>query len=549
MTQAIATKTTGKAKAKTKAVQAGNAGDKEYAAFLRRLQACFALNLTRGPLFTTNVAGLWETYIETFPAKTRQYHTCNACRRFIEHFGGLVTIDEEGTIVPAMWDVADADPEEVDAVKAMSKAIMRAKVDGVFLSSAPVWGLPKTDDWIHLHVQQQAVHVFKKLTLTAGQAMAEKLEDFKNVKRALEEFTPPMLAQALTLLNSDALYRAEKVIGPAQWLADLHERIAKARLARGVRRADNVLWRAVALAPAGFCHPRSSMIGTLLEDIAADMLFADIERRFRAKMSPLQYQRPQAAPTAGNIAQAEKLVEKMGIARSLERRFARLHEIDAVWREASPEPVKSGGVFANLKPKGSEPANAVDVPLQTMTWEKFARTMLPTAKAIDLYVPIQGNFHALVTAVHPDAPPILQWDTEERRNPFSWYVYPEGSRAADWHLRPGAWTPVPAITALPPAWFGGTSSHHGEGAIFILEGARDLRRVGGAGLFPECLKTELHSVRATIEAHSRGTTVAGSEEASACGIGLRSGRGAENLRLRVTDRSGARIEVRLDRWD
>lgn len=35
-------------------------------------------------------------------------------------------------------------------------------------------------------------------------------------------------------------------------------------------------------------------------------------------MNPLQYQRPQAAPSAGNVAQAERIVEKLGIANSLE---------------------------------------------------------------------------------------------------------------------------------------------------------------------------------------------------------------------------------------
>ena len=110
------------------------------------------------------------------------------------------------------------------------------------------------------------------------------------------------LAQALKLLKSEALYRSEKVLGQAQWLYDLHRALPSRR------NRDHVLWRAVAAAPAGFCHPRSSMIGTLLEDLAAGMPFDDVSRRFAEKMHPLLYQRPQAAPSAGNIAQAEKIV-------------------------------------------------------------------------------------------------------------------------------------------------------------------------------------------------------------------------------------------------
>ena len=76
------------------------------------------------------------------------------------------------------------------------------------------------------------------------------------------------------------------------------------------------------------------MIGTLLEDLATGMDFATVSARFAAKMHPLKYLRPQAAPRAGNIADAEKIVAKLGIARSLERRFARIDEIETLWTDA-----------------------------------------------------------------------------------------------------------------------------------------------------------------------------------------------------------------------
>ncbi len=56
-----------------------------------------------------------------------------------------------------------------------------------------------------------------------------------------------------------------------------------------------------------------------------------------------------------------------------------------------------------------------------MTWEKFARTVLPDAETIELYVPAEAApYVAMVTAANPQAPPILQWDRAERRNPVSW---------------------------------------------------------------------------------------------------------------------------------
>src|ERR1019366_3072135 len=158
-------------------------------------------------------------------------------------------------------------------------------------------------------------------------------------------FTPPMLDEALRLLRAESLSNSERFISPVQWLRTLHDR------PKG-RAGENVLWRAIASAPDGYCHPRASVVGSLLEDIAAGKPFAEIKRAFDAKLHPLIYQRPQAAPTAGNIKAAEAIVEKLGIAPSLERRFARLDEVLpwAIWQPKAPAaPQNTGGVFGHLK--------------------------------------------------------------------------------------------------------------------------------------------------------------------------------------------------------
>ncbi|MEI2691516.1 MAG: hypothetical protein V9H69_18170 [Anaerolineae bacterium] len=285
----------------------GNHDDDGYNDFLARLNARFLANCAGGaqPLFTTDVSGLWDAYLGSFTdPDIRQYHNCHACRQFIERFGGLVTIGDDGILAPAIWHVDDAPEDYKPAVAAMAIKVCRAKVTGVFLASSPVWGTPETGVWRHFVVQPAANMVFKRATQTAGQAMAEKREDFRTVMAALGEITQIHLEMALALLKTDALYRSEKVLGQAEWLHALHG----ARDAVHGPRKANVVWRAVATAPAGFCHPRSSMIGTLLEDIAAGMRFEEVASRFAAKMHPLRYQRPQAAPTAGAIAAAEKTV-------------------------------------------------------------------------------------------------------------------------------------------------------------------------------------------------------------------------------------------------
>lgn len=285
------------------------------------------------------------------------------------------------------------------------------------------------------------------------------------------------------------------------------------------------------------------MVGTLLEDLASGMGFDVAASRFAAKMHPLQYQRPQAAPSQGQIEAAEKMVEQLGIAAALPRRFARLDEIETVWRPM-PAGAPAGGVFGHLKPLAQRPA-ALDVPEQRITWTRFVREALTDASAIEVRVPMHGNFCALVTAVNADAPPILQWDRPERRNPVSWYVYNGGSPAARWGLMDDAWATVTALTLQPSMWGEFPPAHYGRSAIAVIADARDVASSGGA-LFPEFLRSELHGVRATIEAYSRTATLAGAADASACG--LRFGDQGEVL-LRVVTRTGSRFVYRVDRWD
>ena len=516
-----------------------------YDAFLAHVSESFLDICGDGgvPLFTTDVEGLWGLYLDGFadPAD-RQHHTCHACRHFIERFGGLVTIDALGRTASATWR-EDGTPEHFrPAVAAMAKAVSRARVTGVFLSSDKTWGTPTTGAWHHLAVRPPTVMRLRRALLTAGQAMAEKREDFRTVVRALEEFTLPHLDTALTLLKTDALYRSEKVLGQAEWLRDLHVARAEARATKA-----NVVWRAVATAPAGFCHPRSSMIGTLLEDIAAGKDYDDVARAFAAKMHPLAYQRPQAAPTAGAIAAAEKVFQQMGAAGALARRFARVDEVQALWRPAPPKAERpaGGGVFGHLQPKGSTPPPAMRIPAQTVTWSKFEATVLPTAERIELLAPMHDNYAALVTAVDPDAPPILQWDREDARNPVSWYVWNGGSPASQWGLRAGQFHEVSAVTLKPSMW-GGGCEHQGKGVLFLIAAAQETRNAGAA-LFPEILKSEFHGVRSVIEAYSRGATIEGISEPHAAGLMLAAG-SSWNVTVRVWV-AGRPLDYRMDRWD
>lgn len=522
--------------------------DTDYAGLLDAGHRTFARAIKRGPLFETNVENLYETYLDHLDDE-RQVHTCHSCRHFIERFGGLVVIDADGMATSAMWESTSVPAFYQDMVRRLAVNVNSAKVTGPFIAKGKTLGIPRTGDWAHFAVANPKP--FVERMLTAGQVAAAKREDFGTVARALADFAPAAIGEALRIVEAGHLARSERFVAPLQFLADLHASRSRTK-DRRVR--DNILWLAVATAPEGFCHPRSGMAGSLLEDIAAGLPFADVKARFDSKMHPLQYQRPQAAPAAGNLANAEKIVEKLGIARSLERRHARIDDLLQIeWvpkaREAPARPA-GVGVFSHLGPKGAAEVRPLSTPAVTMTWDKFRRTILPGAEAIEVRVEHGADkFIALTTAVHADAPPIIRWDREGARNPVSWYVYHNGSQPSTWGLVPG-WKKVVAIAAGPTMWGAVPAPHLGEGYVIVIEGCADQTKGQGNALFPEHLLPELHSVRSTIEAYSRTAPFApilsGLQYAS--GLDVRKANGQIGHRLRVT--SGGRVnDYKIDRWD
>ena len=154
----------------------------------------------------------------------------------------------------------------------------------------------------------------------------------------------------------------------------------------------------------------------------------------------------------------------------------------------------------------------------------------------------------MITASDPAAPPILQWDLPDERNPVSWYFYVSGSLPARWNLKPSVYHPVTAVCLQPTLWKPAKSfAHHGEKVFFLLKGAWDREYTKGCGFFPEFLRSEFHEIRATLEAYAQNAEVAGKDAAECCGIGLQKGT-AWNHTFRVTAK-GIRTTYKLDRWD
>lgn len=171
-----------------------------------------------------------------------------------------------------------------------------------------------------------------------------------------------------------------------------------------------------------------------------------------------------------------------------------------IWKPSTSVEGPQSGVFGHLLASQGSPdhqARLTTSPV-TMTFAKFRRDVMPRALEIQVRVPARGQFCAFTAAVERGAPPILQWDSEEIRNPFAWYVYHNGSPASQWGLSAGRLARVICVSEMPPVWTDRTRwKDYGNSVLLVLEGARDSMNTSLA-LFPECLRGELHEVRRSI---------------------------------------------------
>ncbi|WP_020559698.1 hypothetical protein [Thiofilum flexile] len=524
-----------------------------YPNFLHAIQKTFK-TAAQERLFITDAPELWPLFLNNLPEDVRQKYTCSACRQFMKQFGSLVRIEKNGSVTSALWAPKAVPAFFQPAVEALQQAVEQAPIKGLFVSSLTVYGKPYTGSWRHMAITPPADKVWQSPLLDAGQYRAQKLEAFKMLSRALNEFSAETVDTAVRLLRSDQLYRSEKVLGMAEWLKALY---ADLNATPHLQLKAHKKWLAVANAPEGFCHVRrrSSMIGSLLEDIELGVEYEKIRMRFAEKTHPLQYQLPQIPPSTESIKQAEKILEAVQAADALERRYARLDEVPLFWqpqashrKKAAKSKTANSEAFGHLAPKFKAAKTRLPIPSQTLTWGKFERNVLPDALKIEVLVPKDKylSICALTTAANDDAPPILQWDHVKRRNPFAIYMYHGGSLAHDWYLS-GGYVEITGLCLNPPHWRR-EQNHHPKSAVLFLKNARDRRhQTAGLALFPETLKSKFHPIRKTIEAFSKTGRLQGFAESSACGLFL-SSNSVLNHQLRVTTELGVQTYV-IDRWD
>lgn len=509
------------------------------------------------PAFTTDADPdhLWSQYLHAIPSDVRHTYVCRCCEHFIKRYGGLAYIGESGALIPVFWSGPSDDLSF--AFDLLREYVSARNVTGQFLTTDIVIGTQTSREkstglvtWTHLH---GVVGAAQKVRVPARGSLdgvvATKLHNFENVWRAYKEFKHETVLQAVTILRSDAIYRGERALGPGEFLLSVYEDLNSSAKPRDERSRKHRLWHFVATAPDGFCHPRSSMIGTLLEDLEGGVSVVNAKKKFTAKMHPLQYQRPQAPAKDGNIKASQKLIDDLGLAPAFKRRHATLFEINALWRPTSAgfAGASESSLFGDAisAARQSTPRALAHEKRPNMTAVAFVKNVLPNAESIHVVAPTVGPFASILGPVHNDNPQLFLW-----KHQFSWYQYSNGSSASSWKLAAGLAHQVNAVCWQPSMWDDPEGmTHVGKGLFFIIEGAKDTQRCG-LGLFPEILRSELRSARSTIEEYSRGVRLEGADQQSASGILMQNSSHYYPIQLKVVlkNKAGA-ITFSIDRWE
>lgn len=497
-----------------------------YQGFLKGVRSKFTTLLkipTNATLFTVDTDGMYEAYLAALPGSQRQHHTCNTCRAFFKNYGGLVYISDDLSVKSLLWDGNSCSGIYRPAAAALRNFVESRAVEGVFVSKELHLGTARTGFWSHFAVELPTNRVFRERLLTPGQYSAAKLEDYKNLSRALDEFKLETLLKINSMMVSSTLTRPELIVNTLKIFMEMKKDISLLTPSRRI----NYIWKKVGELPSATCAPRSSVLGGLVDDLQSGMKEEEAVRRYNERIDPLYYRRATTIK-AGNVASATKAFEKLGAYPALERRYATVDDVRFLWRNthqdgtvsAKPSTASGSSPFSGMVAKSKKVAlvnKALSPAPMKVTFARFAKEVVP--HAVSMYFVARRRrelFQSLTTAVNKDAIPLFRWDKEEQRNPVSWYQWIGGTTPEQYNLSSTGLHKIIGICLKPSLWSEDEKS--GFGALFLIENCKDTRyKTAGIGLFPDLLKGEFMPYRSTIDMYSRDKVLSG-HDTQASGI-------------------------------
>lgn len=500
--------------------------DGDYAGLVKHVMDTFQKNidLHGAALFRTNEGGIQSSplndmYLNAFTdPEQRQEHNCRRCRHWLNAYGDLVFISNEGKPVSAFFDAEGCDDRAYRPVLAgLQRHVESSVIVSAFVHTESALGVDESGGFNHFHVVLPTpLHI-----ATANAVVGDKNADYDVLKASINDYTRDVVALGAALIGSPAAYtNTDRFAQRAEFFLKV---VDGAAAIKHERHRDNYIRREASISPAGWARPRTTVIAVMLDALKEGDTSEVALNKFNKEIDPIRFRRTQEeAVRKGQITAAERIVKDLGLEESFAHRAARLEDLPAlVWRPEASKAAeeKVGGLFDALKANLETPASKIqEVRGGKMTYSVFVERVLPKAKSMQVYLPnARVNIRNFITQTNPVGKPIHCWDNDTNRNPVSSYLYQHGSTPTEFGLLHNTFHEVTGISLLPHQHLEDFKAKDSRAAVFIIKDANDKTNPVVA-LFPANLRSELRPVDNVIEALGRNMKLDACELGTAAGL-------------------------------
>lgn len=402
-------------------------------------------------LYVVSVDGraLGEKYLDSFPInentifRKKRVYECTTCLDFIRKVGNVVTINDG--ILTSIWDVTIGGYYQEVADK-MSEYIKSLPIQNVYITDILKSGnesniefatinneIPTT--WYHFNFEAPKTY----FNTAPSMVMGNHETNYYTMKRALKELKLSAAEDVLELMNDNNLEKGPEYKHFIVAFIDLKK---KWDLLTTEKERNIFLWENIKNPTNAL---RNSAIGSLLIDLSGKvkeldesydydvgdvvedgylilskpMLLEDAVSAYEFKVSGENFKRPKPIITEKMAQMAMETVATLGIRDNLERRFAKLSDIEMnnkLWSDLSASR-KIVDPLAAVLMEGVVETKINTKNLQDININDFIKNILPTANKIQAYVDNDhsNNFVSLIAPLHNNDNRLFRWNNE-----FSW---------------------------------------------------------------------------------------------------------------------------------
>lgn len=198
------------------------------------MQATTAELETRGPVFHAKISSaterniIFDTFAGALPIQNRRVMNCNACKQFLQRYGDLCIVGEDGSLTPLVFPTTILNVPQYykNSVKAVVELFANKEVGNEFKvqeEAARTLGFPEKGGWNHMSVTLEHIPVARANDSMNSQ---DTTTSFRMLDRILEDNSPTVIARVYHLIQENQLPYAESHKGPMTYLQDTVEKLA-----------------------------------------------------------------------------------------------------------------------------------------------------------------------------------------------------------------------------------------------------------------------------------------------------------------------------------